>query len=56
MVKSAIVSALYFPFTWSGVAELLAAVLEGTASALASATVSGYSIPDLFPNLVGPEG
>jgi hypothetical protein len=55
MVKSAIVSALYFPFTWSGVTELLAAVLEGNASALASATVSGYSTPDLFPNLAGPE-
>lgn len=55
MVKSAIVSALYFPFTWSGVAELLAAVVEGNVSALASATVSGYSPPSLFPNLAGPE-
>jgi hypothetical protein len=55
MVESAIVSALYFPFTWSGLAELLAAMVEGNASALASATVSGYSPPSLFPNLAGPE-
>lgn len=55
MVKSAIVSALYFPFTWSGLAELLAAVVEGNASALASVTVPGYSPPSLFPNLAGPE-
>ena len=55
MVKSAIVSALYFPFTWSGVAELLAAVIERNASALAGATLSGYSSPSIFPNLAGPE-
>ena len=55
MVKSAIVSALYFPFTWSSLAELLAAVVEGNASAFASATVPGYSPPSLFPNLAGPE-
>lgn len=55
MVKSTIVSALYFPFTWSSVAELLAAVVEGNASALASATVPSYSPPSLFPNLAGPE-
>ena len=55
MVKSAIVSALYFPFTWSGVADLLAAVIEGNAEALASATLSGYSSPSIFPNLAGPE-
>lgn len=55
MVKSALVSALYFPFTWSGVAELLAAVIEGNASASASATLSGYSSPSIFPNLAGPE-
>lgn len=55
MVKSAIVSALYFPFTWSGVADLLAAVIEGNAEGLASATLSGYSSPSIFPNLAGPE-
>ena len=55
MVKSAIVSALYFPFTWSGLAGLLAAVIEANASALASASVSGYSPPSLFPTLAGPE-
>ena len=55
MVESAIVSALYFPFTWSGVADLLAAVIEGNASASASATLSGYSSPSIFPNLAGPE-
>ena len=55
MVKSAIVSALYFPFTWSGLAGLLAAVIEVNASALASASVPGYSPPSLFPNLAGPE-
>lgn len=55
MVKSAIVSALYFPFTWSGLAGLLAAVIEVNATALASVSVSGYSPPSLFPNLAGPE-
>lgn len=55
MVKSAIVSALYFPLTWSSVAELLAAVLESNASALASVTVPGVFPPSLFPNLAGPE-
>jgi len=54
-IKSAIVSALYFPFSWYGLAELLAAVIEGNASAYASATVPGYSPPSLFPNLAGPE-
>ena len=54
-IKSTIVSALYFPFSWSGLAELLAAVIEGNASAYASATVPGYSPPSLFPNLAGLE-
>ena len=55
IVKSAIVSALYFPSTWSVVAELLAAVFEGNTSALASATLSGVFPPSLFPDLSGPE-
>jgi len=54
-VKTAIVSALYFPATWSSLADQLAALLEGNASAAASAGSPGPFAPSLFPDLSGPE-
>jgi hypothetical protein len=55
--KSTIVSALYFPATWSSLATLLAAVLERNASAYAAASASAPDPfpPSLFPDLSGPE-